>query len=224
MKHNQPEIVPGNEMPTIHKLTRFSAPNVYETIFESIGSPPGSKILDVGAGHGALSNALKEKGFDVFACDLNGSKFWVDSIPFKAVDLNGPIPYSDSFFDFITCVEVIEHLENPWHLLRECHRLLRPTGELLITTPNVTEVFSRLLYLVKGRPRWFPFKGYVEHINPLTLLELELIAKSVGFKISKVTYNRGYLPIYKKGNWWYPTLPFKNGIVGEILILRLIKN
>ncbi|WP_165072210.1 methyltransferase domain-containing protein [Desulfovibrio sp. ZJ200] len=47
-------------------------------------------------------------------------------------------PCADNFFDFVLCMEVIEHLNhNPYFLLKEINRLTRPYGMLLLTTPNV---------------------------------------------------------------------------------------
>jgi len=61
-----------------------------------------------------------------------------------------PLPYPDAAFDVVTCSEVIEHLENFRALLREAHRVLRPGGLLVLTTPNVLNAYSRLRYVASG--------------------------------------------------------------------------
>ena len=50
----------------------------------------------------------------------------------------------------VTCSEVIEHLENYRAFVREAHRVLRPGGTLVLTTPNVLNAYSRLRYLASG--------------------------------------------------------------------------
>src|SRR5207244_3821228 len=53
-------------------------------------------------------------------------------------DLNtGALPYRSGAFDRATCLEVIEHVIDPLQLLRELHRVLRPAGRLILTTPNI---------------------------------------------------------------------------------------
>jgi 2-polyprenyl-3-methyl-5-hydroxy-6-metoxy-1,4-benzoquinol methylase len=54
-----------------------------------------------------------------------------------------PYNFKDSFADTIIAGELIEHLENPLGFLNECHRILKPGGVLIITTPN----FSGTRYL-----------------------------------------------------------------------------
>jgi 2-polyprenyl-3-methyl-5-hydroxy-6-metoxy-1,4-benzoquinol methylase len=65
------------------------------------------------------------------------------------VDLNaGVLPYQDGSFDCVTCLEVIEHVVDPLRLLKELHRVLRPHGQLVLTTPNI-RYFRNILKLVR---------------------------------------------------------------------------
>jgi SAM-dependent methyltransferase len=67
------------------------------------------------------------------------------------LDLNAqPLPYPDESFDLVTCSEVLEHVENFRAVLREIRRVLKPGGLMVITTPNVLNMKSRLRYLVTG--------------------------------------------------------------------------
>ena len=67
------------------------------------------------------------------------------------VDLdNASLPYADDSFDFVTCVEVVEHLENYRHLLREAYRVLKPGGLFIVTTPNILNMKSRFRCLMTG--------------------------------------------------------------------------
>lgn len=148
-------------------------------------------VLDVGAGDGSLTAALKAVGFYVSACDIDPSQFKVGDMPCKTVDLNKAWPYDDAAFDYVTAVEVIEHLENPMHMIREAKRVLRRGGKLVLTTPNIMNIFSRVKFLLVGS--FFCF-GSVErksgHINPLTYWEIKEGLEREGFKVLNVNVNR----------------------------------
>src|SRR5512135_2716132 len=107
--------------------------------------PPG-RALDLGAGQGALSHALKLRGCDVTAADVNTSQFKAEGVPCARLDLNRPLPFADRDFDLVMAVEVLEHLESPRAFLREIHRVLRPGGLAVITTPNIASLPSRILF------------------------------------------------------------------------------
>lgn len=66
-------------------------------------------------------------------------------------------PCADNFFDFVLCMEVIEHLNhNPYFLLKEINRITRPYGMLLLTTPNVCCLRNIKKILTGSIPMVFP--------------------------------------------------------------------
>jgi 2-polyprenyl-3-methyl-5-hydroxy-6-metoxy-1,4-benzoquinol methylase len=66
------------------------------------------------------------------------------------VNLNEPLPYDDASFDVVLSVEVIEHLEGHRNFISEAARVLKPGGSLILTTPNLHRLGSRLRFLVSG--------------------------------------------------------------------------
>ena len=98
-----------------------------------ISSNPDSKILDIG-------------GYKVFEKML-ADKFGFNNIETYATnDLNiDKFIFADDTFDLVILGEVIEHLYDPDVLLRECNRILKKNGVLLITTPNLTSWYNRIL-------------------------------------------------------------------------------
>jgi 2-polyprenyl-3-methyl-5-hydroxy-6-metoxy-1,4-benzoquinol methylase len=94
----------------------------------------GMRILDYGAGRGAISVALMEEGADIIAVEPFGCGFLTELGVLAYRDL-GQLP-SDVRFDGIVCLEVIEHLGDPRRVLKSLHERLSPGGWLLITTPN----------------------------------------------------------------------------------------
>ena len=156
---------------------------------------PG-KLLEAGAGDGVLSDELANLGFEVIACDLNEKRFKnrVPNITFRSIDLNSSLPFGDNLFDYVSCLEVIEHLENPHFLIAEFGRVLKNNGLLVISTPNILNLKSRLRFLFEGSYEYFrkPPSEHINdsfdlHITPLRFHELEYILFKNEFKIEEVT-------------------------------------
>jgi len=147
--------------------------------------------LDVGAGNGELiDRVLREFPVTVRACDYRDDLMTVGDLRVDVADLNTePLPYEDASFDLVTCTEVIEHLEHFRSALREMARVLRPGGFLVITTPNVLNLRSRLRYLFFG---FFNMFGPLRlgddrhhsthgHINPVSYFYLAHALHTAGF-------------------------------------------
>ncbi len=163
------------------------------------GEAPGA-LLDAPAGTGAFALGAGRLGYAVTCADIDCSRFSAEGLQCGRVDLNQPWPYGNARFDVVACIEAIEHLENPWLLVREANRVLKPGGVLLVTTPNVLSIKSRVSYLFNGYPNYFhfgviPVPGSDEelpvgHINPVGFLELRHILARNSFHIETVETNR----------------------------------
>jgi ubiquinone/menaquinone biosynthesis C-methylase UbiE len=129
---------------------------IYQSIVDNIKIlyPSGTNIsyLDIGAGEGDLiDRVIQAIPVKAEACDLHIDRFKLADVPIKEINLNAePLPYPPSSFDLVTSTEVIEHLENPRGFFRDVARILKPGGHVLITTPNVLNLKSRLRYLISG--------------------------------------------------------------------------
>lgn len=108
------------------------------------------KVLDAGCGDGGLAVLIqKEIGSVVFGVDI--SKRGINLAKKQGVaarigDISEKIPYPKGYFDAIVASEIIEHLVNPDGFLRQCHRVLRPGGKLILTTPNVSFWLNRIIF------------------------------------------------------------------------------
>jgi SAM-dependent methyltransferase len=91
-------------------------------------------------------------------------------------------PYADGSFDVVLFCDILEHLLlDPDHAVAEMHRVLRPGGHLILTTPNATRLAS-LIALAKGRsnfPGYSPHGPYGRHNREFSLAEvLSLLARA----------------------------------------------
>jgi SAM-dependent methyltransferase len=127
------------------------------------------RAVDLGAGSGALAVRLRAFGFAVLAVDTNTERFRAD-VPFARLDLN-QVDFASALgearFDFVSAVEVIEHVENPIGFLRNVSRLLQPDGVAVITTPNVDSAPARVKFLLRGKLRFLGDACDDTHISPI---------------------------------------------------------
>lgn len=119
---------------------------------------PRSQVLDLGAGRGHLARRVaawfEQQGAApaerLLACDLFAKDFQAAEVPFRELDFNRPLPFAEASFDLVYSVEVFEHLWRPYDVLQDVHRILRPGGWLVLSTPNVLHLQSRLRFLFTG--------------------------------------------------------------------------
>ena len=167
-----------------------ASPGVLETIILELGDGTGKKLLNLGGGSGQVSKIFESLGFDVYNIDLIVEE---ENEHNRKLDLNkDKLPFSDNFFDVVVAQEIIEHLENPWNMLRVSKNALKPAGKLIISTPNILSFHSRVRFLFTGYFPWFTPSCFEYHVNPIPFWQLDLIAKQTGLTIEKVQGNGEY--------------------------------
>lgn len=172
-------------------------PDIYDKVVSLLPGRKPCRILDAGAGQGYLSYLLKEKGYEVDACDYNAGNFRCQDISFSSADLNERLPYEDNIYDCTLSIEVIEHLENHFRFISELVRVTKPNGLIIITTPNVLSLPSRWHFFLYGYSDCAPLpldpqnnEFFMQHINPANLPELIFQFERYGADIVNVTTNR----------------------------------
>lgn len=142
---------------------------------EAAKLPPGSRILDAGAGaskYQPLFSHCKYESQDF--CQYEGELVKY-SRPIDHVCEITKIPLPDQSFDAILCTEVLEHVPNPMAVLAEFARLLKPGGKLLLTTPLGSWLHMEPYHYYGGyTPYWF------EHWLPQHGLRLESLVPQGG--------------------------------------------
>jgi SAM-dependent methyltransferase len=173
-------------------LPQRSRGGSFEAVLEIAEGSGARRVLDVPSGPGRLAEALRRLGFAVTAGDLDGASFGAREVPFCVLDLERPLPFADGVFDLVHCGDGIEHLENPFLLVRECARVLAEKGLLVIATPNYLNVERRLSFLLTGSlskpvprvPAYYAGARFDRgHINPLTLPRLASMAENADLEL-----------------------------------------
>ena len=121
---------------------------------------PG-RMLDIPSGGGPVVDEAQRLGYEVIELDL-----------FPRADMRGvqadacaSLPFHDGAFDVVVSMEGIEHFENQTGFLRECARVLRPGGRLVITTPNVMHLSTRVAVFLTGQR--VLKQGFVNEVSTL---------------------------------------------------------
>jgi 2-polyprenyl-3-methyl-5-hydroxy-6-metoxy-1,4-benzoquinol methylase len=107
---------------------------------------PG-KLLDVGCGNGQFLDRMRELGWGVIGVepDKQAAKVARERLGLSIHEgLLEKIAFPDETFDAVTMNHVVEHLPDPINTLRECHRILKKGGRLVVTVPNIESLGHHL--------------------------------------------------------------------------------
>lgn len=125
--------------------------------------------LDVATGKGALAQRLIDS-FPSLKVDCNDFEDGTLTVGVRNIfskDLNQDFNF-DNKYDVVLAIEVIEHLENPFHFIRNLKKHLKPSGFILLTTPNTDSLFDRLWHLYYGYSYYFGERGIVNSGGHIT--------------------------------------------------------
>lgn len=190
-------------------IRRLSHSSTNEQVF-ALARPflaAGARVLDLGAGEGYFSSVVGDfletqmgvaPSAVLAACDAVPGQFRYRGVPCDPVGPGGRLPYDAGAFDLVCSLEVIEHVEDQFAFLREAHRVLKPGGTLVASTPNVLNMNSRWRTLHSGFAQLFdplPLEGSRDivhtsgHIHPVSYYYLAMALRTAGFRTVSVTYD-----------------------------------
>lgn len=154
---------------------------------------PDRRVLELGCGHGAVTEKLQARGCTVWAVDIDAEGVEA-AAPFAqrtfVADLErtdiGTLIGSDERFDRIVLGDVLEHLRNPRALLEQLTGRLDEGGRLLASVPNVAHADLRLL-LMQGRWPYQPL-GLLDrtHVRFFTVDSLRELLTESGWTIERL--------------------------------------
>lgn len=170
----------------------------------ALDGPPRGKLLDVGCGNGQFLAKMQELGWDVVGVEPDVQAVRVARARFGLRVYQGTLEevgFPGDMFNAITMSHVIEHVWDPIGLLKECRRLLRTDGRLVLVTPN-SESLGRRLFGTDWRG-WEPPR----HLFLYSTQTLRMCTESVGLCINELrTTARG-----ARGMWLASRLLQRDG-------------
>jgi len=161
---------------------------------------PGASVLDIGCRDGGLRRFLPT-GIHYQGMDIT-PEFAAPDIVIG--DVSDGIPFPDATFDNVFCIEVLEHVPNPFGALTEMHRVLRPGGVLTLSVPNPYHAKELIWNLLRIPDR----QG---HIYGWTRQNMTRLGEMNGFRLD------GFA-----GTYLHPPIPMV-ALLARSIIYRFLK-
>ena len=195
----------------------------------------GKTILDFPAGSGFTSDYLISKNAHVTAWDMFPEFFKSEKIKCSSSDLQTEFPCEKNVFDIAIFQEGIEHLPDQLFALKEFHRILKYDGALFLTTPNYSNLRSRVSYLLfeaetpkimppnEFESLWFgkDNRVYMGHIFSIGIMRLRMLAVLAGFEIKKVYATRLNWSSFILSLFLYPFILLRSVLVYRRALRKL---
>ena len=161
---------------------------------------PDAAVLDIGSRDGGLQ-AYLPPGIRYQGMDIS-PEFAAPAIVIQ--DISAGIPFPDASFDLVFCIEVLEHVPNPFGALTEIHRVLRPGGVLALSVPNPYHAKELIWNLLRIPDR----QG---HIYGWTRQNMTKLGEMNGFRLDGVA-----------GTYLHPPIPMF-ALLARSIIYRFVK-
>jgi len=187
----------------------------------------GEKLLDVGCGSGSLMFKARDKFKEVYGIDISPSRVEAakknavekfgenNNLHFSTCNVNEKIDFPNGMFDAVTCIAVIEHVFDPYCVVGEIHRVLKPDGIFIVEVPNIAYLRHRFHLLFGKLPitssphNWKEIGWDGGHLHYFTKKTFCGLLENCGFKILKVT-GSGLLGQFRN---FYPSM-----LTGDICV------
>lgn len=161
---------------------------------DSLGRRDGA-VLDLGCGDGRLTGHLRGRHIvaaDVSEVALARARKRLTGSDIELVELTpgAAFPFDDGAFDLVLCAETVEHVVDLEPLLAEARRILRPGGEIAVTTPAHGRR-TGLSLLLRGFER--TFDPLSPHVRFFARDSLQSVLEEAGFDVRSVRRRRGTL-------------------------------
>lgn len=165
------------------------------------------KLLDYGCGSGGFLMRMQARGWDVTGMDM--SEKTVEICRAQGIEAYAGTAMDEVFgeenFDAVTLWQVLEHVPSPSVTLKQIHKVLKPSGVLVIGVPNIGSWLAE-----RYKEYWFPLE-LPRHLTHFDKKTIKAILERNGFTVEKIKANR-YGSVVQatfrylardKGGWWY---------------------
>lgn len=166
----------------------------------------GARVLDVGCGGGLFSEALAASGAQVVAIDLAPEVLGVARL--HLIESGRQVDYRETgaealaaaepgSFDVVACMEMLEHVPDPAAVIRACAALLKPGGQLFLSTINRTPAAFALAIVGAEYVAGLLPRGTHHYQQFLRPAELDTALRRAGLVLREVR-GLGYEPILRR--------------------------
>ena len=150
---------------------------------------PARRVLDYGCGKGAAAARFVEAGHSVVGVDIAEKliEFGRETVPsaeFHLIGTDSALPFADASFDACYSSEVIEHVFDIRSYLSEISRVLRPGGQLLLTTPYHGLIKNLAIAAFNFERHFHVYGG---HIRFFTARSLRRTLNDSGFEVESLS-------------------------------------
>jgi SAM-dependent methyltransferase len=151
---------------------------IMSLLSDALAAKKDPQILDAGCGPGLMLKELAKHGT---TCGMDSS---AEALKFSRMTFGGDVrqgwlpdnvPFEKNRFDIITCLDVIEHIEDDDGSVKVLHALLRDKGVMIVTVPALMSLWSK----------WDDLNGHKRRYHRK---ELEELLVRSGFQIELISY------------------------------------
>jgi SAM-dependent methyltransferase len=157
------------------------------------GLGPAGDVLDLGAGDGRLAAEVEAERLvlaDPSHTALERAARRLPDASVQAIEPDAPLPFADSAFDLVVCVNVLNHVRDVQLFLSEARRVLRPGGRIAVAAPGHGRL-TGLSVLARGFER--AFDPLSPHLRFFTRRSLARVLDALGFEVESLDRRRGDL-------------------------------
>jgi len=162
--------------------------------------PAGAHVLDLGARDRGLLRFLPE-AVHYRGIEIDPEYARPDVL---AHDISQGIPFASGSFDFVFCLELLEHVPDPFGTLSEIHRVLKPGGVLMLSVPNPYH-FKEIIWNL------FRIADRQGHMYTWTRQTMTRLGEMSGFRLER-----------SGGTYLHPPIPMF-GLLARSIVYRFVK-
>jgi len=188
----------------------------YYLIRKLVGDASNKVIIDIGAGDLPISGGINAKK----VLTLDGDKNNHPDILCDLASKEWPIEKESA--DIVIAGEIIEHLDDNLSFLKECNRVLKTGGRIILSTPNTCSLKNRIKMIFGKLPEYCAgpkrFRDLNHHLTDFNLPELTKLLSDAGFRILRTRTNG----IVSHSRIFWPSKLTPTSF-GEILVVEAVK-
>ena len=168
----------------------------------------GERLLDLGCGIGNVAYEAARQGAQVIALDSSSEAVALTRELCRGLNVEvtraeaSSVPFPPKTFDKVVCADFLEHLTRSELrlVLRECGRVLREGGLLIVYSPCPTHLFERMRV-------WGLLKADLSHVGLRTLSELKRLLEEEGLQVAQAFHLPSHLPVFSLVERLFSPLP-----------------